>query len=124
MSQNRTFVLQAVAVTVLVGVVFFAFLRPSGQDDLAGIDAPGGEGPSLVIPGNDGKKNKANRAFKGKARGERLAGARNSALTAAGGLSGVQGVLPTGSAPSDDQYSSTATALLDQIRAPSTGLAR
>jgi hypothetical protein len=123
MSPNRTFVLQVVAVAVLIGIVYLAFLRPTDDGELAGIEAPGGDGPALVAPGPEHKKAKdpsdARDSRGANARDSSRAGAARSGLGPASGSE-----LPPVGGPADDQYTDTATALMEQIKAPSSGVAR
>ena len=43
-------------VAVVVGVIFFAFLRPTELGELSEIEAPGGDGPTFVLPGDAEKR--------------------------------------------------------------------
>jgi hypothetical protein len=114
-SQNRTFVLQAVGVAVVIGVVFFAFLRPTDVGELSGIDAPGDDGPTFGIPGDGSERGKNRR---GEPRGENRASNRpDSALTSASVSRGGPAATSSDD-PAGDQYTSTATALMNRVRAP------
>jgi len=132
-SQRRTFVLQAVGVAVVVGVIFFTLLLPSEPDELSGIDAPGSETPGFTLPGDtDGKKKGSGREAKDNASAENP---RNPAgpdvVASASGLDGADSdvdggpwVPPGSRDPGDDQYSSTATILMDRVKAADSGLGR
>jgi hypothetical protein len=115
-SPNRTFVLQAVGVAVVIGVIFFAFLRPTDVGELSGIDAPGDDGPTFGIPGDGRERGKDAR---GEPRSDDRASNRTrSALTSASASGGGPAVPPAGDDPAGDQYTSTATALMSRVRAP------
>ncbi len=119
---------------MVIGVIFFTLLLPSEPDELSGIDAPGSETPGFTIPGDtDGEKN----GTRGKAKDNASAAnpkkqADPDVVASVSGLgdgadSGVDGepwVPPESRDPGDDQYSSTATTLMDRVRVPDSGLSR
>ena len=119
--QNRTFVLQVVGVALLVGIIFFAFLRPSDPGELAGIDAPEGDAPAFGLPGpdrdgegRDGSQGDSRSAGRGRGDGERT-------LTSSAASSGGLATPALGDAPADDQYTSAATSLMERVEAASSG---
>jgi len=117
-SQRRTFVLQAVSVAVVVGVIFFAFLRPSELGELSGIEAPGGDGPTFVLPGDAEKRKNSQEGPKSDARkADRRDSAGSGFVASLSGPDDGSELVPTGNDPTGDQYTSTAAALLDRIRA-------
>jgi hypothetical protein len=115
-SQNRTFVLQAVGVAVVVGVIFFAFLRPSDVGELSGIDAPGDDGSTFGIPGDGREGGKDARSQAGS--DERGSNPTRSVLASAPASNGGLGPPPAADDPAGDQYTSTAIALMNRVRAP------
>ena len=127
---NRTFVLQAVGVAVIVGVLFFAVLRPTELGELAGIDAPGrGDGPTFVIPGNDRKPGNGSDNASNASRNRNAAERQSASTASSAGASvlspaGGSVLSPAGDGPADDQYTDAATALMDQIRASAGETAR
>jgi hypothetical protein len=125
-SRRRTFVLQAVGVAVVIGVIFFAFLRPTDVDDLSGIDVPGDNGSTFGIPGEGDEtkkgprsdRSKGNRASDRPDPGEAESfGEAGSPGGAASRLGGDPLVPPVGDDPVGDQYTSTTTALMNRVRA-------
>jgi len=129
-SQNRTFVLQAVGVAVVIGVIFFAFLRPTDVSELSGIDAPGDDDATFGLPGagreggKDGREGGKDGRERGKdSRGEprgddRRSNRARSVLTSAPAADGGPALPSGGNDPADDQYTSTATALMKRVMAP------
>jgi hypothetical protein len=131
---NRTFVLQAVGVAVVVSVIFFAFLRPTDVGELSGIEAPGDDGPTAGIPGEGPAR--GNDARGTRRSDPRDSNRRRTASTSASAASGGSAVPPasggsavppasSGSAvppasddPADDQYASTVAALMNRVTAP------
>ena len=121
-SQTRTFALQAAAVAVVVGIIFFAFLRPSDVGELSGIQAPNGEEP-FATPnnGHQGKQgSKRGRADSGR---QRAQGATMLVRTGFGPGGGSTGPF-VGEAPADAQYAGTAAALAAQVEGPPVTVAR
>ena len=115
--QSRTFLLQAVAVAVAIGIVYFAFLRPSDPDELAGIQAPGGDAPTFALPDERGPDGKRTHAKDRPEKGERPARARSTVLARSVLGAGRGTAAPAaGGGPADDQYTATATALMDRVR--------
>ena len=123
----RTFVLQAVGVAVVIGIVFFAFLRPSDVGELDGIDAPGGAGPPVATPGDERMGSEDPRR---RAKAERRAGDRADLADAGVFISidsatdGGQAAPRGGLGPTDDQYTDAATALMERVREPSREIGR
>jgi hypothetical protein len=113
-SQRRTFVLQAVGVAVVIGVIFFAFLRPTEVDDLSGLKAPGNDGSTFGVPGEGDKTKKGSRKDRGN--GDRVSD-RQDPAKAASGSKGDPLVPPVIDGPVGDQYTSTTTALMNRVRA-------
>lgn len=123
--QNRTFVLQVAGVATLVAVIFFAFLRPSDPGELSGIDAPGGNPPAFELPGVNGGNGPGRARADGESRRaiREGAGGRHAFASSAGWSAGL-GVPPFGDSPSGEQYTSTAVALMERVKAASPGGAR
>ncbi|MDQ2675622.1 MAG: hypothetical protein M3Y34_02345, partial [Actinomycetota bacterium] len=124
---RRTFVLQAVAVALAVAIVYFAFLRPSDPDELAGIQAPGGDAPGLRAPDGEKDGKKRDRAQGRSEAGERSQQVRTGGRTdIASARGGGRGLLINAGGPAGDQYTATATALMQRVRGTSgeTGLRR
>jgi hypothetical protein len=114
-SQNRTFVLQAVGVAVVIGVIFFAFLRPDDVSELSGIDAPGDDGPTFGLPGDRSERGKHGRD---EPRSDnQVSNQPQSALASASVSNGRSPATPADD-PAGDQYTSTVTALMNRVRAP------
>ena len=113
---NRTFVLQALGVAVVIGVIFVAFLRPTDVGDLSRIDAPGDGGTTAGIPGEG--RERGNGARSEPRRDDRASNRPHPSLTSASAANGDPAVPPAGDDPAGDQYTSTATALTNRVRAP------
>jgi len=121
-SQRRTFVLQAVGVAVVIGVIFFAFLRPTEVDDLSGIEAPGNDGSTFGVPGESDETKNGSRNDRGD--GDRISDRPDPARAASGSMGDplvppVSDPLvpPVDNDPVGDQYTSATTALMNRIRA-------
>lgn len=110
---TRTFLVQAVGVVVVIGVVYFFFLRLPDTGDLTHIEAPGPEdGPAFVIPGAEGD---------GETRVKRKGG-DSSPLSSRPVLTPRDVVytrvrLPVDHGPASDQYASTVDTLTKRVRA-------
>ena len=112
MRWNRTFAFQLVGVAVVVGIIFFAFLRPTNPGELFGIDAPDGEQPSFAGP--TGGRSEHQKGVEEKF--TRAAGDDGRHQSRARGYDGVPGSQPDpGAQPSDDQYTDLATALMARV---------
>lgn len=119
---------------MVIGVIFFTLLLPSEPDELTGIDAPGSETPGFTIPGDtDGKKNGSRKEAKGNASAvnQRQPAGRDVIASVSGlgdgadsDVDGDPTVPPESRDPGDDQYSSTATTLMDRVKATDSGLSR
>jgi hypothetical protein len=113
---NRTFVLQAVGVAVIVGVIFFAFLRPSDVGDLSGIDASGDDGATAGVPGEG--LHRGNHGRNRPRNDDRASNRPRRGVTSGSVGSGGLALPPAGDDPAGDQYTSTVAALMTRVMAP------
>lgn len=124
----RTVALQAVGVAVIAGFIFIAFLRPSEPEELAGVDAPGGDGPSVVSPPaikkghHKGEKRDGDEDLPRESRSSLAAAAGSGAGgIGASDAAGGDGILtPPGgdNGPGDDQYTDLVSLLMKQVGKP------
>jgi hypothetical protein len=121
---RRTLIIgaQAVAVGLLVLVVYATFLRPDDPGTLSGIEAPGGESPRADVRVGDQRDRDEHDVTPN----DKNAGATRTARTTTkrtGGAVAGASAFPSGSigppaagtAPPDDQYDDTVATLLAKV---------